>query len=157
MAALEVREKETQARVAEWEKKLQQLHLEKDNSSNNARVEEENQIAVERKKWLLMLEKKDHEISVLQETVHRECLERTSMLERMRCAVNKVVPCDTLNQMIAVEPNDDDRRVEQQHAYQLTANDDVINRSTNQNTGGGSLALFYEKLRSKSKKSRAKT
>ncbi|RLN58914.1 hypothetical protein BBJ29_000193 [Phytophthora kernoviae] len=52
----------------------------------------------------LTVKQKDREISLLQQTVHRECLERTSLLDRLRSG--KVLPemCTLSNAMVAVNP-----------------------------------------------------
>ncbi|RHY95656.1 hypothetical protein DYB35_005961 [Aphanomyces astaci] len=81
---------------------------------------------------------KDQEIQLLQQTVHRECMERTSMLEKMRSA--KILP-----DMVTTHgssPHLVDERGENDHGG-------------NNSGGGGGLASFYEKLRKK--KARPKT
>ncbi|RHZ42178.1 hypothetical protein DYB26_015975 [Aphanomyces astaci] len=81
---------------------------------------------------------KDQEIQLLQQTVHRECMERTSMLEKMRSA--KILP-----DMVTTHgssPHLVDERGENDHGG-------------NNGGGGGGLASFYEKLRKK--KARPKT
>ncbi|OQS05170.1 hypothetical protein THRCLA_02651, partial [Thraustotheca clavata] len=77
-----------------------------------------------------ILAQKDEEISLLQQTVHRECLERTSMLEKMRSA--KIVP-DIME----------------------FSNPAIHEEEESQPTPGTGLASLYEKLR-RSKKSKTK-
>ncbi|EQC31213.1 hypothetical protein SDRG_11136 [Saprolegnia diclina VS20] len=80
-----------------------------------------------------LLSQKDQEIALLQQTVHRECMERTSMLEKMRSA--KILPDNSASTSDAPSyPEDDD--------------------TTSVPTTG--LASFYEKLRRTKKPPKAK-
>ncbi|OQR81241.1 hypothetical protein ACHHYP_16632 [Achlya hypogyna] len=85
-----------------------------------------------------LLAQKEQEISLLQQTVHRECLERTSMLEKMRSA--KILPD------MAASTGD----MGGHHPRHPETEDDPT--PTTAPTG---LASFYEKLR-RNKKPKAK-
>ncbi|CEG38141.1 uncharacterized protein PHALS_08231 [Plasmopara halstedii] len=81
------------------------------------------------------LKQKNHEIALLQQTVHRECLERTSLLERIRGGKVKVLPEIGISTIISdsiVSSNRDDA--------------DVSNGYLEQNAKQPKASL-YEKLR----------
>ncbi|ETW06143.1 hypothetical protein H310_03728 [Aphanomyces invadans] len=88
--------------------------------------------------------KKDDEIHLLQLTVHRECMERTSMLEKMRSA--KILP-----DMVTSQVEMDSR----QHRDEIDGCGDDHPNGNNNGGGGNGLASLYEKLRKK--KARQKT
>ncbi|KAG2761282.1 hypothetical protein PC129_g19570 [Phytophthora cactorum] len=84
------------------------------------------------------LKQKDREISLLQQTVHRECMERTSLLERMRSS--KVLPEIAIPSLAA--PSDS------RASNSCNDTDDCTERlehSANENQQP--KASFYEKLR----------
>ncbi|RHY28536.1 hypothetical protein DYB32_005895 [Aphanomyces invadans] len=90
------------------------------------------------------IDKKDDEIHLLQLTVHRECMERTSMLEKMRSA--KILP-----DMVTSQVEMDSR----QHRDEIDGCGDDHPNGNNTGGGGNGLASLYEKLRKK--KARQKT
>ncbi|KAG7387075.1 hypothetical protein PHYPSEUDO_014729 [Phytophthora pseudosyringae] len=81
------------------------------------------------------LRQKDREIALLQQTVHRECMERTSLLERMRSV--KVLPEIGITSLVApmASSSRDDTDDSTEH-LEHTANGDQQPK-----------ASFYEKLR----------
>lgn len=92
------------------------------------------------------LKQKDREIALLQQTVHRECMERTSLLERIRGGNVKVLP----ETGIALSTSSDS--VVQSNFDYTDGSNECLDQSAKQ-----PKASFYEKLRrAGSRKAKAK-